>query len=258
MKKIHRAFNQAEASVDVTEVDGVRSLHLGSVTVQSAMRVKDPNALELTYSRGMMCLLLFNASVKNVLSIGLGGGSVPKYLHAYCPEIIHTVVEINPQIISVARSHFYLPDNNERLNVIEGDGLKYLVDHESSTDVLLIDAFDQFGIPLDFCTQMFFDNCAATLNHSGMLVINLWGSDKKFDVYLQRIEQSFNHQVLILPTGKPGNIVVFGFKRLPADLRIASLRARAKELETTHKIEFIQFVEKLKEHNASTSNRLML
>ncbi len=258
MRKIHRAFNQAEASVDVTEVDGVRCLHLGSVTVQSAMRVKDPNALELTYSRGMMCFLLFNTSVKHVLSIGLGGGSVPKYLHAYCPEIVSTVVEINPQIINVARSHFYLPDNDERLNVIEGDGLKYLPDHIASADILLIDAFDQFGIPPDFCTQMFFDNCSEALSDSGILVINLWGSDKKFDVYLQRIEQSFNQQVVILPTGKPGNIVVFGFKKLPIDLRIASLRTKAKELQTTHKIEFIQFVEKLKEHNASTSNRLML
>lgn len=263
MRKIHRAFDQADTSVDVSEIEGVRSLHLGSVTVQSAMRVKDPNALELTYTRGMMCFLLFNPNIKNVLSIGLGGGSLPKYIHKYCPQITSRVIEINPQIINVARSHFFLPENDERLEVIEGDGLKYLVEHDGSADVLLpdvllIDAFDQFGIPPDFCTQVFFDNCAQTLSDSGMLVINLWGSDKKFDIYLQRIEQSFNNHVFMLPTGKPGNIVVFGFKRMPSDLRIASLRSRAKELEDTHKIEFVQFVEKLKEYNASTSNRLML
>ncbi len=263
MRKIHRAFNQADTSVDVSEIDGVRSLYLGSITVQSAMRVKNPTALELTYTRGMMCFLLFNSHIKNVLSIGLGGGSLPKYIHAYCPQITSRVIEINPQIINVARSYFYLPENDERLMVIEGDGLRYLQGHEDSAgvllpDVLLIDAFDQFGIPPDFCTQDFFDNCAKTLSHSGMLVINLWGSDKRFDSYLQRIEQSFNHHVLMLPTGKPGNIVVFGFKRLPNDLRMATLRIRAKELEVAHKIEFVQFVEKLKEHNASTSNRLML
>lgn len=258
MRKIHRAFDQTDTSVDVSEIDGVRSLHLGSITVQSAMRVKDPTALELTYTRGMMCFLLFNSHIKNVLSIGLGGGSLPKYIYAYCPQITSRVIEINPQIINVARSHFYLPENDERLEVIEGDGLKYLLEHEDSADVLLIDAFDQFGIPPDFCTQVFFDNCAQTLSDSGMLVINLWGSDKKFDIYLQRIEQSFNNHVFMLPTGKPGNIVVFGFKRMPNDLRIASLRSRAKELEAAHKIEFVQFVEKLKEHNASTNNRLML
>ena len=259
--KIHRAFSREpkEASIDVREMDGVRSLHLGSVTIQSAMRVKDPSALELTYTRGMMCFLLFNPQVKNLLAIGLGGGSIAKYIHAYCPQIKSRVIEINPQIINTARSHFYLPDNDARLEVIEDDGLKYLLapdNADTAPQVLMIDAFDQFGIPPDFCTQDFFDRCAESLSDDGILAINLWGSDKNFDVYLQRIEQSFANQVLTLPTGKPGNIVVFGFKRLPSDLRIASLRSHAKILETQHKIEYLSFVEKLKEHNASTHNRL--
>jgi spermidine synthase len=245
-------------SVDVSETDGVRSLHLGSITIQSAMRIRDPFALELTYTRGMMCFLLFSTTLKQVLAIGLGGGSIAKYIHAYCPELVSKIVEINPKIIQVARSQFYLPENDLHLEVIEGDGLQYLADNNDTADVLMIDAFDSNGIPPDFCSQDFFDQCANSLKSDGILTINLWGSDKKFDVYLQRIEQSFNGMVLILPTGKPGNIAVFGFKREPADLRLASLRERAKILEKTHKIEFLQFVEKLAEHNPSSSNRLFL
>jgi len=248
----------SDDSVDVSEVDGVRSLHLGSVTIQSAMRIRDPFALELTYTRAIMCFLLFNQQIKNLLSIGLGGGSLAKYVHAYCPEINSTVIELNPRIIQVARSQFWVPDNDERLEVIEGDGLVYLAEHQEVADVLLIDAFDSNGIPPNFCSQDFFDQCANTLTSDGILVINLWGSDKKFDVYLQRIEQTFDGKVLTLPTGKPGNIAVFGFKREPADLRLASLRERAKTLEKTHKIEFLQFVDKLAEHNASSSNRLFM
>jgi spermidine synthase len=255
-KHLMKAF--VNDSVDVSELDGVRSLHLGSVTIQSAMRIRDPFALELTYTRGMMCFLLFNANIKNVLAIGLGGGSLPKYIYAHCAEIFTRVIEINPRIIQIARSQFEVPDNDERLDVIEGDGLLYLAEHESATDVLLIDAFDSNGIPPDFCSQDFFDQCATTLNSEGILAINLWGSDKNFDIYLQRIEQSFSGNVLILPTGKPGNIAVFGFKREPADLRIASLRERAKTLEKTHKIEFLQFVEKLAEHNQSSNNRIFM
>lgn len=255
-KHLMKAF--ASDSVDVSEVDGVRSLHLGSVTIQSAMRIRDPFALELAYTRGMMCFLLFNANIKNVLAIGLGGGSLPKYIYAYCPEIFTRVIEINPRIIQIARSQFEVPDNDERLEVLEGDGLQYLAEHTGTADVLLIDAFDSNGIPPDFCSQDFFDQCATALSSEGVLAINLWGSDKKFDIYLQRIEQSFAGNVLILPTGKPGNIAVFGFKREPADLRIASLRERAKMLEKTHKIEFLQFVEKLAEHNQSSNNRIFM
>ena len=245
-------------SVDVSEENGVRALHLGSVTIQSAMRIRDPFALELTYTRGMMCFLLFNDNIKNVLAIGLGGGSLPKYIHAYCPEISTKVIEINPRIIQVARSQFFVPDNDEHLEVIEGDGLLYLAEHASDADVLLIDAFDGNGIPPDFCSQDFFDQCSNALKSDGILAFNLWGSDKNFDIYLQRIEQSFAGKALILPTGKPGNIAVFGFKREPNDLKLSSLRERAKMLEKTHKIEFLQFVEKLAEHNQSSNNRIFM
>ena len=121
----------------------------------------------------------------------------------------------------------------------------------------MIDAFDAHGIPPDFCSQDFFDSCEKTLANAGIFVINLWGSDKNFDIYCQRIEQSFDHKVLMLPTGKPGNIVVFGFKNMRfkdlSNLRIVNLRERAKMLETninfSHKIEFLSFLDKLCEHN---------
>lgn len=255
-RSIHRSVAK-ESSVDVSEIDGVRSLHLGNDTVQSAMRINTPYALELAYSRGMMCVLLFSNAVKDVLAIGLGGGSVPKYIHQYLPEITTRIIEVNPQVIRIARSHFQLPENDERLEVIEGDGVLYLAENPNSTQVLMIDVFDSHGIPADVGSQAFFDDCAAALKSDGMMAMNLWGSDRNFDMYLQRIEQSFNQRVLILPTGRPGNIVVFGFRRTP-DLRWTTLRERAKALESTHKIEFLEFVEKLREHNPNTNNRLLL
>jgi len=255
-RSIHRSV--MKDTVDVSESNGVRSLHLGSPTVQSAMRVKAPYDLELSYTRGMMAYLLFSNKVTDVLGVGLGGGSVAKYIHHCLPAVKTRVVEINPQIIQIARSHFAVPEDDERLQVIEADGAVYLKENPGTTQLLMIDAFDSKGIPSDLCTQDFFDTCAEAVTLDGMLVMNLWGSDRNFDVYCQRIEQSFNQRVLILPTGRPGNIVVFGFKRLPRDLRWASLRERAKALESEHKIEFLEFVEKLREHNHSSNNRLLL
>lgn len=255
-RKIHKSVADGNI-VEITEVNGVRSLYLGSITIQSSMRVKAPNALELAYSRGMMCFLLFNNNAKNVLSIGLGGGSVPKYIHAFCPEMLQTIVEINQQVITAARSHFYVPENDEKLHIIEADGITHLAHNPNSADVLMIDAFDAAGIPPNFCSQDFFDSCEMALTDNGIFAINLWGSDKNFDIYLQRIEQSFENRVLMLPTGKPGNIVVFGFKKLP-DLRIAFLRERARLLELSHKIEFLNFVEKMCEHNPHNKKQFFL
>lgn len=246
-RKIHKSVAE-DNTVEVTEVDGVRQLHLGSKTVQSGMRVCDPTELVFNYSRALMYFLLFRNNIKDLLMIGLGGASVTKYIHRYCPDINQTVVEINQQVIDVARSHFFMPDNDEKLNVLKGDGLHYMANNPLSQDCLMIDGFDSDGIPDGFCTPDFFDLCYDVLKDNGVFLINLWGSDKNFDIYLMRIEQTFLGRVLVLPTGKPGNIIVFGFKD-PVKLTEKRLRERALQLNHDHTVNFTEFLDKLHEQN---------
>ncbi len=245
-KKIHKSVTDASI-VEVSEQSGVRSLHLGSITVQSSMRTKDPSYLELAYTRGMMGFLLFHPTPKLAVTIGLGGGSIAKYMHSFCPQIVQMVCEINQQVINIAHSHFALPSNDDKLQVLREDGVAYLQNHANGCDVLLIDAFDSEGVPEDCCSQDFFDTCFAAMQKNSVFAMNLWGSDKKFDVYLQRIEQAFDGHVLLLPTGKPGNIVVFAIKGLAYNGKL--LMKRAAELENTHRIEFKDFAAKIIELN---------
>lgn len=256
-RSIHRKFAD-ENSVDVSESDGVRYLHLGNDTIQSAMRLAKPTALELRYTRGVMMFLLFAPKAKTILGVGLGGGSIARYIHHHVPHIKQRIVEINPQVISIARSHFALPDDDERLQVIEGDGAAYIASHPETTDILFLDAYSTHGLPEELSSQHFFDQCADALTSEGMLITNLWGSDKRFDLYLQRIEQSFQGRVLVLATGRPGNILVFGFKREPDDLRWATLRERAKALEAEYQLEFLDFLESLRDRNACSNHRLFM
>lgn len=247
-----------EESVEVGEVDGVRSLYLGSSTIQSSMRVKTPYSLELPYSRGMMMFLLFAKQVQDVLVLGLGGGSVPKYIHHFLPAIKTRVVELNPQVIQIARSHFYLPDDDVRLQVVHGDGAAYLRENPETTDMLMLDIFDGQGIPPNLYAQDFFDTCRQALKPDGMMAVNLWGSDKNFDIYLQRIEQSFNYRVLVIPTGRPGNIVVFGMLRPLQERRWEVIRAKARALDAEYQLDFMGLLERLRDHNPNTNHRIVM
>jgi spermidine synthase len=260
-KKIFRSV-MASNSVEISEMDGVRSMYIDTNTIQSSMKVKAPYDLVLAYSRGMMGCLLFKDDIQETLMIGLGGGSVAKYIWKFCPDIKQTVVEINPQVINISRTLFDVPDDDARFSVVEGDGIAYLKNIATAApdalpEVLMIDAFDGVGIPPDFCTQRFFDDCAAALKHEGIFVINLWGSDKKFDIYWSRIANSFNDQVLKLPTGKPGNIIVFGFKGQHQSLTFAKLMARAQDLESHSQIDFLKYVETLFDRNPHTNKQLL-
>ena len=74
----------------VSERFGVRSLHIGSDTIQSAMRLARPNDLELAYTRSMMAFLLFTERPARVLMIGLGGGSLAKFIYHRMPRGAHS------------------------------------------------------------------------------------------------------------------------------------------------------------------------
>src|SRR5690606_4115144 len=98
-------------SVYISEKFGVRTLHIGSDTVQSSMRLAKPYDLEVTYTRSMMAFLLFHPQPEHIIMIGLGGGSLAKFVHHYMPRTETVAVEINPQVVNIARQFFQVPED---------------------------------------------------------------------------------------------------------------------------------------------------
>jgi len=256
-KKIFREeVMDDDISIDVSESEGVRSLHFASHAIQSSMRLKKPYHLELTYTRAMMMFLLFHARPRKILLIGLGGASIPKFIHRFLPDMKSIVVEIHRKVIGVAHLMFHLPPNDKSLKVIHGDGIPFMKEHPESTDILMIDAFDPDGIPRNFRSLSFFDVCKSTLRKHGIFVMNIWASDPHYDLYIDRMRRVFEGLILIIPTGKPGNQIVLGFHDIPKELDVKTLRAKAKLLEKTYGLEFLSFFNQLMLHNHQASSMI--
>jgi spermidine synthase len=245
--RIHRLFDR-EASVEVSEKDGVRYLHLGSSTVQSAMRVADPAELVLSYTRAMMSFLLFTAAPAHAAMIGLGGGSLPKFFYHRMPGSRVTVIENNEKVIAVARQHFRVPEDDERFRVETGQGEFWVADHPGSCEVLMVDGYDSHAQVDALSTEDFYAAARRALEPDGVLVVNLWSSDSKFDACLQRMERCFE-TVICVPAERRGNVVALAFCRRPRELRWAALRSRARVLEAAYGLEFLRMVEGLRELN---------
>lgn len=247
-RRIHKAVSDLD-TVEISEQDGVRFLHLGNDTVQSAMRLSDPNGLELSYTRAMLGFLLLSAAPEKVLMLGLGGGSLAKFFYHRLPQTQIAAVEINSQVIAAARAFFQLPPDDARLQVIHADAASYIVEHPG-WDAILLDGFDSGCQVEALATQDFYDHCAMALSGDGVLSVNLWGSDPNFDVYLKRIETAFDGRTLCLPAERRGNIIVFGFAGKPHYTEWDALRNRAARLEAELGLEFGNFVEGLRSLNA--------
>jgi spermidine synthase len=248
----------AYGRVEVSEKDGVRRMHLGTDTVQSAMRVNDPFALEVAYTRSMMAFLLFNAAPRAVFMIGLGGGSTAKWVYQFLPQAHTTVVELNPEVVRIAHAYFHVPMEDERLRVVIGDGAQYVEQHSESCDVLMVDGYDDIAQAEVLTTPMFYASCRAALKPHGVLVVNLWGSDKRFQEYVDLISNNFDGVFLCLPAETRGNVIVFAFERSPNMPKWEELRARAGRLEAQFGLEFLRFVDGFKNLNLHNEKRLLI
>lgn len=234
-----------ESGIQVSEQSGIRTLHLGSSSVQSAMRLTAPNDLELVYTRCMMAFLPFYPQPRNILMIGLGGGSQAKFVYSRLPQAKTTVIEINAQVVAAARDYFLLPPDNERLQVIIAEGAAFVAAHPATADVLVVDGFKDGSHVPSLCSQEFYDDAYTALNRSGILVVNLLSREKVTKDCLKRIESSFGCNVARMPAKPHGNLIVFAFKHGFGRSGWEEARSHAKKLEGELALPFPEYVKQL-------------
>ena len=234
----------------------MRQLHVGGEAIQSAMRLEDPWALELDYTRCMMAFLLFHPAPRRAFMIGLGGGSLAKFLHRRFPGLRTHVVEHDERVIAAARSLFHLPEDDERLRVEHGDGVSALA--PECCDLLLVDGFDDERMPAALVSQAFFDRCWAALEAPGALVMNFMNDDPDLDRHLRRLESAFGGALVCLPALRDPNVVAIALKDAPPSIDWRTLRERALRLERRYGLPLARCVEALRRMNRSDARDLFI
>ncbi len=250
-----------QGSIEVIDTNGERALHFGSHSRQSTMLLKEPKQLNSLYAQAMMGLLLFNDSPKDILMIGLGGGTITKYLLHQFSECQIKVIEYRHSVLKVARSHFELP-RDPRLKIKIGCGGDYISRQSKLTeekhDLLVIDAYDHAGMALEVSSENFFDGCRTLLKDDGLLAINLWGSNKElFQQVAWNMGRVFEWKILFLPVRKRGNIIGFAFRENAPEYTMKQLRQKAKLLEQQYQIDFPTFVSDFKRNNTSVLDKVI-
>ncbi len=245
-------------SVTIAEEDGVRSLHIGGLAIQSAMRLGAPDQLELHYTRAMMAFLLFNPRPRDVLMVGLGGGSMAKFIHQRMLSTRLTVVEIRREVVTAARSYFSLPADDDRLAVVVDDGARYVPGHPGCADILVLDGFDNGRQPGVLCTQQFYDAAREALRPRGILAVNFMSLDRRLGLLRTRLERSFGGRVLTLEAADRVNVIALAFREAPARIAIRELRQRAVALKELFGLPFERMAGSLVSRNRHTVSHLVL
>jgi spermidine synthase len=162
----------------------------GWYTRQSEANLADPDDLPLLYTRAFTIAAIYPPQIKRVLVLGLGGGSIPVYLHRFLPEVTIDVVEIDPGIIAAAKKYFGVRETN-RLHLFESDGRVFLNRHREPYDIIMVDVFSGSYIPFHMMTKEFYQLVRNRLNPHGVAALNIWPAEKLFASNVRTMKLAF-------------------------------------------------------------------
>ena len=157
--------------IRIEEDDEARYLYFDR-TLQSAMTLKDPAALRLLYSRYTSIGFTFRPDARKMLIIGLGGGSIPKKLNKELPNMEIDAVEIDPEVVKMAKDHFNVKEG-KNLRIHAQDGRLFLSRTQTQYDIILLDAYFTDSMPFHLATKEFFELAQRKLTPNGIIVANL-------------------------------------------------------------------------------------
>lgn len=247
---IHRRHD-GEGILEVIDHTDLRSLYFGTSDLQSRMRLSDPSTLIVSYTRAMLTPLLFMERPASILLLGLGGGSLAKFLLHHFPHCRVQVVERREAVMDLAHDFFSLP-HDPRLDIYLGDAKDFLREvARRPYELILVDIYNAWGPAQALADSEFFLDCRQRLTPQGIVSINLWRSiAARPHGVISKLNEVFAEQILELPVPDKDNLIVLGFRHTLPSLESRALRKRAHALNAELDIEFPRFLKDLQRHNA--------
>ena len=168
----------------VYEDQGLRCMKFGihDSGRQTCISLRDPDALVFNYTKMLLGALYLNPSPKQILVIGLGGGTMPTRLKKILPDAQIDCVEIDPSVVKVA-TRFFGFTTGAGVGVNVEDGRVFVKRAQRNTkkyDLIILDAFDHVYIPEHMLTREYLMEVKALLAKNGVLAANTFSSSRLY------------------------------------------------------------------------------
>ena len=172
----------------------------GKDVEQSRCDVKRPDYLIHEYSRLQLLGLMFPDQVRDVLVVGLGGGSLSKALARAYPEARLDSVELDPVVAQAARQWFFYHES-DRVRTILGDAREFLAGTDRKYDLIFLDAFDGLEVPAPLRSRPFYEIVRSHLTPGGAVISNLHLRSRQYGADRATLAQVFPTQYAFMGTG---------------------------------------------------------
>ena len=222
--------------VTLSEHEGVRYLHLGSIWVQGAMRIRQPQVVELDYIQRMLAALLWLPTELlgqgHAVQLGLGAGALTRFSQQQL-KMRTTAVELNRLVVMVCKQWFHLQTDDPRLTVATMDAGVWIREHAPAQSVqfLFVDMYDDDAAAPVFDDEAFYADCRRALAPGGVMSVNLFGRHASYAHSAARVAAVFGtEQVWSLRPTREGNTALIATREVVVPGR-DELTARAAHIE---------------------------
>jgi spermidine synthase len=202
-----------------------------SKTNQSCFYKSDPHRLVFNYTKLLFSGLLLIEEPKNILIIGLGGGTMSNTLQQLYPTSKIINVEIDPAVVKVARKHFGFFENQHVSSVIQ-DGrifIKRALIKKQQYDWIILDAFNGDYIPEHLLTQEFLQETKDLLSPKGILSANTFSVSELYAHESATYKKVFGDFYNVRNYKNTNRIILATNSQLPS---FALINQRAKKLQS--------------------------
>ena len=226
-------------TIVVTEDDGgVRTLRFGrSGPRQSVVKPGDPDHLVLQYTRSAFVGLALAEAPRRMLVVGIGGGTLPMFLRKHYPEAAIDAVDIDPQVIDVAKKFLDFRED-ATLRAHAADGRAFIEAVREPYDVIFLDAFSSSELPAHLTTQEFLRAVRRALSPRGVVVGNIWDryANRLYDSMIRTYQDVFD-DLYMLNVPLAGNKILLALPRALA-LKEEDLESRARDVGERRRFKF--------------------
>ena len=206
--------------------------------IHSRVRPADPTWLGYPHEN-IQGELVRNARHKgpaNVLVIGGGAYTFPRWVEATFPDVGIDVVEIDPGVTAIAQQEFGLKTDS-RIRTYNMDGRQFVREtaDQGRYTYVFQDAVNDLSVPYHLMTKEYNDAVKGTLAPRGAYVLTLIDSlsnGRLWRAAIHTLKQTFKHVEVLDPdgfTGRPEERRVYMIYAADEPFDVADVRAVAEE-----------------------------
>lgn len=196
----------------IEDKDDIRYLNSSESATQSAINLKQPHKIIMQNLEYTMGCLMFMPPPKNILLLGVGGGSLIHFLRHYCPKAAITGIDIDESLLKAMHDEFLLPHADALLNYEIADAQTWVKHDKNKYDLIIVDLFNEHSMPQWVVEKDFMQDLKNCLAPQGCVAWDtLIASDQEFNHFYSNLRTIFQQRTLCLAAEDYENTIAYSF-----------------------------------------------